>query len=170
MISRLKSIHDASDLAEWCATYYPEDSVERLECLEVAETLALNAAKDAEKDMNDDAALDRFKRIQCEKSTLSDSITVQRILTEQKGLPNILVSADFILSNINKVAHSLHHSSKFIPPEIFAENLLVVGAQKVSEVSLSDKALLTPKDFRSVASAVHKACRFLEKKYSHIDL
>ena len=120
--------------------------------------------------MNDDAALDRFKRIQCEKSTLSDSITVQRILTEQKGLPNILVSADFILSNINKVAHSLHQSSNFISPEIFAENLLVVGAQKVSEVSLSDKALFIPKDFRSVASAVHKACRFLEKKYSHIDL
>ena len=82
MISRSKSIHDASDLAEWCVTYYPENSVERLECLEITETLAFNAAKDAEKVMNDVAALDRYKRIQCEKSTLSDSITVQRILTE----------------------------------------------------------------------------------------
>lgn len=170
VINRLKSTKDASVLAEWCAAQYPEDSTERLECLDLAETLAFNAAKDLESGVNGDVALERFKRMRGEKSALSDTLSVQEILTEQNRPSTFIYPVDMMLGAVNRVAHDLHQDSKLIPPEILVENLLVSGAQMVAEASLSDTTIFTPDDFRSVASLVHKACGLLQNQHSHIDL
>jgi len=170
VINRLKSAKDASLLAEWCSTYYPENSIERLECLELAETLAFNAAKDLEFDANVDSALERYRRMRCEKSTLSDSLSVQKLLTKPNCGCSNFTPATSILGMVNENAHRLYEESKLIPPEALAENLLVSGAESVAKASLSDTGIFTPNDFRLVASLVHKACAFLQKNHSHLDL
>jgi hypothetical protein len=131
----------------------------------LAETLAFDAAKELELDESGDSGIELYKTMRCEKAALKDTLCIQAELNRPSSSP-----ADSILGRINKDAHTLHNDSKFIPPEILAENLLVSGAKMVAEASLSDTSIFTPNDFRIVASSVHKACRLLQNHHSHVDL
>ena len=181
-VKRLKTPKDGADLAEWCAMQYKCDSVNRLNCLELALNLAVRVSTEAElkrskKSMaeegdliyNETKALERVKRLTSRKSALSDMIIVRRILKREIKKTSSVSSHRIISTIVEKVLSSNSDSEELLPEE-FVKSLFQQGSLLTSEACLNRSICLSVEDFGFISQAVYKACKCLANQYSHIKI
>ncbi len=179
-VKRLKNPKDGAKLSEWCANQYPSNSSERLECLQLAESLAIQASNEAENilrrstnNANDILvlrerdALDTVKRITAMKRVLADEVlvvdTLRQYQSQMQG-SKINITLSTIVEKV-KLVQDADPS-----PEKLVENLLIQGSLQVAEASLDRRIGLSQDDFFTLSLATQHACKCLEDRYSHIDL
>lgn len=180
VINRIKGSRDATELAEWCAMKYPDGSKDRLECLELALSLAMRASSEAEQQAQvhkgqedyvtiERLTLDTVKRISATKSVLADRIKVERILANGYST-GASSHVKLILSGIVDQVYKKNFESSQLSPEDFVESLLLEASSITANAVISESLCFTMEDFRQVAAAVHAACRGLADGHSHVDI
>eukprot|EP00956_Cyclotella_meneghiniana_P021484 scaffold39239_cov78-Cyclotella_meneghiniana.AAC.2 len=170
---KLATACDRAELSWWSSSFYDNAPYEQLRCLELAYTNALLASEQIEStatgiDTKDQRyAIDRVRRIDLERSMLSDQLVVYDALTRNPCTPEMVKSV--YKSIIQKVHDALQDSEEYMP-ENLVKGLLVEGSMVAAEASLDINDAFTTTHFRSLAILVHDACRMLSTRYSHINI
>lgn len=181
VLKRLKNSNDVATLAEYCSHHYASDSMDRLNCLEYALKHALLASNQAEeavrrsKNPNDPyliiqetKALDRVKRLTSLKESLEDIIMVKSVINDELKRINCSNVHELVQLVIKRAV--VDSNNELVPPEVFAERLLNEGSLVVSKSCLGYDRIVDIQSMKNIAIAVHRACRFLEDQYSHVDV
>ena len=181
VVNRLKASGDRADIAEWCASRYSLNNGERLKCLEIALKYAMQASNEAEKsrskgrvaealdaNIKETKALDRAKRIRSAYDLLTDRATVNSILCS---------SGDFLEKHacLNRAVDRLMlrletdiwSKAEFVP-EHFIELFLSEASLLAAESCMNGNDALSMNQFRQFSIVVHRVCRTIGDKYSHV--
>jgi len=180
VIRKLKSPSDGTELAEWCMNKYQSNSIEKLQCLQLAVDCATKSSYEAEhqfrrstakeKQIAEDnmhEALETMKRLSSTKAALSDRMKVQDILNKERG-DDPTSQIWIILSTILDKGLNRNGGNSNMSPEDFVETLLIESSKIAAEATLDKSICMSMDDFRTISRTVHRACKCLAEIYSHV--
>lgn len=181
VLSRLKSPTDVAELAEWCSLQYDFENEDKLRCLDHSLNFALRASSEAEQrvnhtsrsgaiesDASESNALERVKRITSAKDMLADRLAINAILSSVGITSEKNCTLSTLLDDlISRLEQEVWNKSEFIP-ERFVEIFLSQSSLLASEASLCSRKALSVGQFRQLSTLVHRACKSVADKYSHV--
>ena len=178
VLNRLKSTADKAELAEWCSNRFSFYDGDKLKCLDLALTFAMQASSEAElsrrshRDMaseeNERKALDRVKRISTAKDLLADRLALNSILCSSH---NNKADKNGILVKITEqllttLEAKVWDKEEFLP-EKFIDILLTEASFLAANACLDRQQAISTFQFRQLSSVAHRACKSIADKYSH---
>ena len=183
VLNRLQFPADIADLAEWCSTQYGFENENKLPCINHALHFATQASNEAESHSSqkritdceltaedESIASERFKRIKRAKNLLADRITIGSILrsgeatSERHG-----VFTEVVDDLIKKLEKGMQSTSEF-DPEHFVKTFLSESSLLAAAASPSGEKALSVGQFRQLSVLVHRACKSMAEKYSHVQI
>jgi hypothetical protein len=183
VLNRLKSSGDVADLAEWCSLEYNFEDEDKLKCLDHSLNFAMKASNEAERyssrNSSNDAigsqdkeskALERVKQITTAKDLLADRLAINTILSSV----GITSEKNCVLSKVvddlmKRLEEEVWSKPEFIP-ERFVEIFLSESSFLAAEASLCNQKALSMGQFRQLSILVHRACKSVADKYSHVQV
>ncbi|KAI2500113.1 hypothetical protein MHU86_14380 [Fragilaria crotonensis] len=179
VLNRLKSSTGQSTLAEWCASMYDENDIQKVKCLDIALEHAMNASSEIECRMSRDKscdrtrehqdALERVRRVSNEKSILADKNQVKNILIMSKyGDADHYRAAKRMIDDLTTRLNDDLWRRADAAPDKFVELFLTEASAIAAAACLSTSDLFALDHLRYMASVVHKACKEISDQYSHV--
>lgn len=180
VLGRIQSCGDKAALAEFCSSYYTNNDLVRLKCLELALKSAIKYSSEVEQRKNrysrsvKDAsslhtleqevalALESVERLSKAKSALSDKITVVQALLNDTASSDMTKQ---LLQKLDKVLWSSQEATP--PPEAVLEVLLIEASLVAAHESISSTPM-SMQEFRRFSSTVNRATQELTGEHSHI--
>ena len=174
VLNRVKASANKAELAEWCSSRYSFESDDKLKCLDLALTFAMNASSEVEQTHRsremEREALDRVKRINAAKDVLSDRLMVTSILRSgQTDTEKHSLLVDIINKLMKKLDTEVWGQSEFVP-EKFVEVLLLESSELAAEYCLNKLHAFSMGHFRQFSILIHRAANAVAEKYSHIHI
>jgi hypothetical protein len=172
VLNRLKSSGDKAELAEWCSTRYSFENEDKLKCLDLALKYAMQASSEAEQfgGSTERQALDRVKRITSTKDLLSDRLAINSILRSGQGVSEKHVCLVKIIDELMaRLEAQVWNKEEFVP-ERFIDIFLSESSLLAAEASLDGAEALSMGQFRQLSMLVHRACKTIADKYSHVQV
>jgi hypothetical protein len=181
VVNRIKKSSDKAELADWCSTQYRFDQVDKLKCLDLALTCAMQASSEAEhfhsRSSSNDAAvdheaqaLDRVKRISCAKDMLSDRLAINEILRSEKGTSERHSGIMKVVADLMKKLDSEVWDKGEFVPEHFIDFFLSESSLLAAKASLDLNYALSMGQFRQFSMLIHRASKSIADKYTHIQV
>ena len=181
VVNKLKVSGDRADVAEWCSNQHSLENEDKLKCLEIALKYAMQASNEAENlrrkgrvveapDVNskESIALDRAKRIRSVFDLLTDRATVYSILRPAKGSSENHACFNRAIDGlVLKLETEIWSKTEFVP-ENFIELFLSEASFLAAESCMNRKDALSMGQFRKFSMVVHRVCRSIGDKYSHV--
>ena len=177
VLNRLSSAADVADISEWCSSQFNWESEDKLKSLDHALNFAIRASDEVERhggrsqsSESEPNALDRVKRIKRAKDMLSDRLAINAIL-RSVGITSEKSSAlsGVVKRLMERLEEQVWSKAEF-SPEHFVQVFLRESSMLASEASLSSSLALSIGQFRELSLLVHRACKSVADKYSHVQV
>jgi hypothetical protein len=179
VLNKLNSSADIADIAEWCSMHYAFENEDKLKSLDHSLNFAIRASDEAERqgrgggvhnDESEPKALDRVKRITTRKDMLADRLAINAILRSVGITSEKACTVSVVVKRLmGRLEEEVWSKTEF-SPEYFVEVFLRESSLLAAEASLSNDMALSIGQFRQLSLLVHRACKSVADKYSHVQV